>query len=655
MLAGLGDWVQDPSYTVYQLKYREDGSIEEPNPIRLYHATNKKNLDSIREKGLLPGGDNSVWFSDTPERAYQHVSKRVGPENTVILEVEIPTDQYKLFKSIIPGFFVIENTTVPPNLIVRDFAYTDSSAVVSSFSGSGTSSIQVLEEVFKVGSYIVFRRKGSYGGVLSYPDGRLLYITENQQEAERFFSLVDDHGPRMVVSMLSRSGVNIKTRKETFDMNRYVARKAWFTKAWKIARKREIKTPPKRGDYILIREEAHGLPLIRCARITSSDSDRIGFMYMDDETKRHISWQDLRKLSKEDKAYRVSSSDVDAVFHAHSLIAGLSIRETDPNVLRRTAQMLSGIYNSRDLENVLYEFVKGAARIPKGQKRASKEELNQKIGKLMDRIAELQRKGAHVCSQFVAEKIPMLIKAVEEAHGQRMNIFSSSQVKAIMGDLIKEAAKRMASVKKEANLSPQDLTAVSKILPEYMEMLYPSVKKVLDESGFHVKIVDKTYDYAVMGSSILIFGEMAINVQFDRENIIGKFSRLEMKVKEAVVGKFETEVKSKLLNDISSKFPDLKVDDAFVSAFLNLERGGQIVIRISVVAGNSVKSASLRKLAPEDARPPKDWWDNCIARAKKFATDPQSFCGGLWYHPEWFVGEEAMRESFGEPPKKGSL
>lgn len=44
----------------------------------------------------------------------------------------------------------------------------------------------------------------------------------------------------------------------------------------------------------------------------------------------------------------------------------------------------------------------------------------------------------------------------------------------------------------------------------------------------------------------------------------------------------------------------------------------------------------------DNDRPPKTWMDNCLAKAKSFATDPGAFCGWLWYH-----GPEALKKSFG--------
>jgi len=35
---------------------------------------------------------------------------------------------------------------------------------------------------------------------------------------------------------------------------------------------------------------------------------------------------------------------------------------------------------------------------------------------------------------------------------------------------------------------------------------------------------------------------------------------------------------------------------------------------------------------PEDVKPPKAWFDRCIARVKGKADDPQALCGWVWYH-----------------------
>lgn len=72
--------------------------------------------------------------------------------------------------------------------------------------------------------------------------------------------------------------------------------------------------------------------------------------------------------------------------------------------------------------------------------------------------------------------------------------------------------------------------------------------------------------------------------------------------------------------------------------------------------GNDVSlgDEGLEKEEAKDKRPPKDWWDNCIARAKRFADDPERFCGALWYNPDWFPHGEKLRKSFGKP-YKGSI
>ena len=45
----------------------------------------------------------------------------------------------------------------------------------------------------------------------------------------------------------------------------------------------------------------------------------------------------------------------------------------------------------------------------------------------------------------------------------------------------------------------------------------------------------------------------------------------------------------------------------------------------------------------KDGRPPKDWWDACVARAGSFADDPSAFCGDLWHN-----GPAEKREAFGK-------
>uniref|UniRef100_A0A6M3XSQ4 Putative prohead protease n=1 Tax=viral metagenome TaxID=1070528 RepID=A0A6M3XSQ4_9ZZZZ len=49
-------------------------------------------------------------------------------------------------------------------------------------------------------------------------------------------------------------------------------------------------------------------------------------------------------------------------------------------------------------------------------------------------------------------------------------------------------------------------------------------------------------------------------------------------------------------------------------------------------------------------RPPKDWWDKCVRRAGRFATDEAAYCGALWFH-----GPENMRDAFGKSVYDGRL
>lgn len=51
----------------------------------------------------------------------------------------------------------------------------------------------------------------------------------------------------------------------------------------------------------------------------------------------------------------------------------------------------------------------------------------------------------------------------------------------------------------------------------------------------------------------------------------------------------------------------------------------------------------------KDGRPPKAWWDNCMRRARKFASDPEKLCGALYHNPEKFPGGGGkMRSAFGK-------
>lgn len=57
---------------------------------KYYHATEEKNLDSIIEKGILPGVDGGVYLTETPEDAYKFVAIRVFSIDPIpVLEVEL--------------------------------------------------------------------------------------------------------------------------------------------------------------------------------------------------------------------------------------------------------------------------------------------------------------------------------------------------------------------------------------------------------------------------------------------------------------------------------------------------------------------------------------------------------------------------------------
>jgi hypothetical protein len=49
----------------------------------------------------------------------------------------------------------------------------------------------------------------------------------------------------------------------------------------------------------------------------------------------------------------------------------------------------------------------------------------------------------------------------------------------------------------------------------------------------------------------------------------------------------------------------------------------------------------------DDGRPPKEWWDNCIASAGKFADDPAKFCSWMYHHGQE-SGFNPQREAIGK-------
>jgi len=54
----------------------------------------------------------------------------------------------------------------------------------------------------------------------------------------------------------------------------------------------------------------------------------------------------------------------------------------------------------------------------------------------------------------------------------------------------------------------------------------------------------------------------------------------------------------------------------------------------------------------QDSRPPKAWWNKCIAKAKGFADDPDAYCGWLYFNPE--EAKPGMKKAFGEQAKDES-
>jgi len=58
------------------------------------------------------------------------------------------------------------------------------------------------------------------------------------------------------------------------------------------------------------------------------------------------------------------------------------------------------------------------------------------------------------------------------------------------------------------------------------------------------------------------------------------------------------------------------------------------------------KLKELLRLKEQDDRPPKAWWDKCVAKAKGFADDPAKYCGWLWANGK--TKKPELRKAFGE-------
>lgn len=56
---------------------------------KMYHATKFSNLQSIMEKGLVPGVDRIVYLAESAEKAIRFIGIRVFNEPVLVIEVEV--------------------------------------------------------------------------------------------------------------------------------------------------------------------------------------------------------------------------------------------------------------------------------------------------------------------------------------------------------------------------------------------------------------------------------------------------------------------------------------------------------------------------------------------------------------------------------------
>jgi hypothetical protein len=60
-----------------------------------------------------------------------------------------------------------------------------------------------------------------------------------------------------------------------------------------------------------------------------------------------------------------------------------------------------------------------------------------------------------------------------------------------------------------------------------------------------------------------------------------------------------------------------------------------------------VKEGKGDAMEEKQGKPPKEWWDNCMSTAGKFASDAAKFCGWMWAHGRE-AGFSEQREAIGK-------
>jgi len=113
-----------------------------------------------------------------------------------------------------------------------------------------------------------------------------------------------------------------------------------------------------------------------------------------------------------------------------------------------------------------------------------------------------------------------------------------------------------------------------------------------------------------------------------------KWSNEENKCIPAVVTKtdedeMDDEESRKRIREIAVKYPNEWDSDEldYVSKYVAKKLGKMSKEDIEKL----LKETKVEKMQ-EDERPPKEWWDRCISGPGAKASDPNAYCGFLWYH-----------------------
>jgi len=134
-----------------------------------------------------------------------------------------------------------------------------------------------------------------------------------------------------------------------------------------------------------------------------------------------------------------------------------------------------------------------------------------------------------------------------------------------------------------------------------------------------------------------------------------KFDSIWKSIKDGFLDAFSIAYKVK---DVAEEFVNGQTRRLLKSLeLLNVAVTGNPVNKGATMCDSFLKSANFfadsvgslsdfSELKAADGRPPKAWWDSCVSKASKFATDKEKFCGWLYQQSGGRFG--ALKEAFGK-------